>query len=146
MGSKSYPAILCLIISLETLSLWKRVIAVQRSVCALRVCAVDNAIPIKSWFEDPTDTALLNLLPVLDCLRFTHDVRSILSRNLVHAPPVMPQALLQPPAHMLGNAPAPVALGNAQTQTHTHAHIALAHPSAALSMHPNSIVTQVARS
>lgn len=42
----------------------------------------DNAIPIKSWFSDPTDTALLNLLPVLDALRFTQDVRSVLSRNL----------------------------------------------------------------
>lgn len=42
----------------------------------------DNAIPIKSWFSDPTDTALLNLLPVLDALRFTSDVRSVLSRNL----------------------------------------------------------------
>lgn len=42
----------------------------------------DNAIPIKSWFTDPHDTALLNLLPVLDALRFTSDVRTILSRNL----------------------------------------------------------------
>ncbi|VEN47591.1 unnamed protein product [Callosobruchus maculatus] len=42
----------------------------------------NNAIPIKSWFSDPTDTALLNLLPVLDALRFTADVRSVLSRNL----------------------------------------------------------------
>ncbi|XP_003740585.1 CTD nuclear envelope phosphatase 1 [Galendromus occidentalis] len=42
----------------------------------------DNAIPIKSWFNDPNDTALLNLLPVLDALRFCSDVRSILSRNL----------------------------------------------------------------
>lgn len=42
----------------------------------------DNAIPIKSWFSDPSDTALLNLLPVLDALRFTSDVRSVLSRNL----------------------------------------------------------------
>lgn len=42
----------------------------------------DNAIPIKSWFSDPTDMALLNLLPVLDALRFTTDVRSVLSRNL----------------------------------------------------------------
>jgi len=40
-----------------------------------------NAIPIKSWFWDPTDTCLLNLLPFLDALRFTSDVRSILSRN-----------------------------------------------------------------
>jgi len=46
-----------------------------------------NAMPIKSWFSDPTDTALLNLLPVLDALRFTQDVRSVLSRNLhVHRP------------------------------------------------------------
>ncbi|XP_076306464.1 CTD nuclear envelope phosphatase 1A-like isoform X2 [Tachypleus tridentatus] len=44
----------------------------------------DNAIPIKSWFSDPTDTALLNLLPFLDALRFTSDVRSVLSRNLHH--------------------------------------------------------------
>ncbi|XP_014275839.1 CTD nuclear envelope phosphatase 1 homolog isoform X1 [Halyomorpha halys] len=42
----------------------------------------DNAIPIKSWFSDPMDTALLNLLPVLDALRFTNDVRSVLGRNL----------------------------------------------------------------
>ncbi|XP_013777287.1 CTD nuclear envelope phosphatase 1A-like isoform X1 [Limulus polyphemus] len=42
----------------------------------------DNAIPIRSWFSDPTDIALLNLLPVLDALRFTSDVRSVLSRNL----------------------------------------------------------------
>ncbi|XP_069776136.1 CTD nuclear envelope phosphatase 1 isoform X2 [Narcine bancroftii] len=42
----------------------------------------DNAIPIKSWFSEPGDTALLNLLPMLDALRFTADVRSLLSRNL----------------------------------------------------------------
>lgn len=42
----------------------------------------DNAMPIKSWFSDPTDTALLNLLPVLDALRFTSDVRSVLGRNI----------------------------------------------------------------
>ncbi|KAF4525865.1 hypothetical protein B566_EDAN015968 [Ephemera danica] len=34
----------------------------------------DNAIPIRSWFSDPLDTALLNLLPVLDALRFTQDI------------------------------------------------------------------------
>ena len=43
---------------------------------------LDNAIPIKSWFADPSDTALLNILPMLDALRFTADVRSILSRNV----------------------------------------------------------------
>jgi len=40
-----------------------------------------NAIPIRSWFSDPSDTCLLNLLPFLDALRFASDVRSILSRN-----------------------------------------------------------------
>jgi len=44
-------------------------------------CA-DNAIPIQSWFSDPTDLSLLNLLPMLDALRFCSDVRSVLSRNL----------------------------------------------------------------
>jgi CTD nuclear envelope phosphatase 1 len=42
----------------------------------------DNAIPIKSWFSDARDTCLLYLLPFLDCLRFTNDVRSVLDRNL----------------------------------------------------------------
>ncbi|KAI0986738.1 hypothetical protein GJ496_008010 [Pomphorhynchus laevis] len=39
-----------------------------------------NAIPIKSWFSDRNDRALLNLLPFLDALRFTADVRSVLGR------------------------------------------------------------------
>ncbi|CAG5111732.1 Oidioi.mRNA.OKI2018_I69.chr2.g6007.t2.cds [Oikopleura dioica] len=29
---------------------------------------VENAVPIKSWFSDPHDTCLLNLLPMLDAL------------------------------------------------------------------------------
>ena len=45
------------------------------------ICLADNAIPIQSWFSDPHDQCLLNLLPFLDALRFTSDVRSILSRN-----------------------------------------------------------------
>uniref|UniRef100_A0A8C9GG21 Mitochondrial import inner membrane translocase subunit TIM50 n=1 Tax=Piliocolobus tephrosceles TaxID=591936 RepID=A0A8C9GG21_9PRIM len=42
----------------------------------------DKAITIKSWFSDPSDTTLLKLLPMLDALRFTVDVRLVLSHNL----------------------------------------------------------------
>ena len=48
----------------------------------LLVLFPDNAIPIKSWVSDPYDSALLNILPVLDALRFCSDVRSMLGRNL----------------------------------------------------------------
>lgn len=41
-----------------------------------------NAIPINSYFYDPSDEALLNLLPFLDALRFVNDVRSVLSRRV----------------------------------------------------------------
>ena len=34
--------------------------------------------PIEGWTHDPNDEALLDLLPVLDSLRFTGDVRHIL--------------------------------------------------------------------
>ena len=45
----------------------------------------ENAIAIESWFENPADQALLNLLPVLAALRHVHDVRSILSlRTAAH--------------------------------------------------------------
>ncbi|KAI0723110.1 NIF-domain-containing protein [Earliella scabrosa] len=54
-----------------------------------RVCLVDNSpvcysineangIPIEGWTHDPHDEALLDLLPVLDSLRFTNDVRRVL--------------------------------------------------------------------
>ncbi|KAE8207866.1 hypothetical protein CF327_g7237 [Tilletia walkeri] len=54
-----------------------------------RVCLVDNSpasylinpangIPIEGWTHDPNDEALLDLLPVLDSLRFANDVRHIL--------------------------------------------------------------------
>jgi Dullard-like phosphatase family protein len=40
----------------------------------------ENAMPIDNWMGDnPADDALLNLLPFLNALRFTSDVRSILS-------------------------------------------------------------------
>ena len=37
-----------------------------------------NGIPIEGWTHDPNDEALLDLLPVLDSLRFASDVRHIL--------------------------------------------------------------------
>lgn len=37
-----------------------------------------NGIPIEGWTHDPHDEALLELLPVLDSLRFTGDVRRVL--------------------------------------------------------------------
>lgn len=54
-----------------------------------KVCLVDNSpasyrlnrangIPIEGWTHDPNDEALLDLLPVLDSLRFASDVRHIL--------------------------------------------------------------------
>ncbi|KAJ3764123.1 NLI interacting factor-like phosphatase [Lentinula raphanica] len=54
-----------------------------------RVCLIDNSpvsyrvneangIPIEGWTNDPSDEALLDLLPVLDSLRFTSDVRRVL--------------------------------------------------------------------
>ncbi len=63
-----------------------------------RVCLLDNSpasflmhpdsgIPIASWTHDRSDTALLDLLPFLDALRFTDDVRSILSLRRLATPP-----------------------------------------------------------
>jgi len=54
-----------------------------------RVCLIDNSpisyrvneangIPIEGWTQDPADEALLHLLPILDSLRFTSDVRHVL--------------------------------------------------------------------
>ncbi|KAH9948351.1 NIF-domain-containing protein [Amylocystis lapponica] len=54
-----------------------------------RICLIDNSpvcysvneangIPIEGWTHDPHDEALLDLLPVLDSLRFTSDVRHVL--------------------------------------------------------------------
>ncbi len=38
----------------------------------------DNAIPITSWFNDPNDRQLLELLPLLNSLVPVDDVRTIL--------------------------------------------------------------------
>ena len=38
-----------------------------------------NGILIESWTDDQNDECLLELILFLDALRFTHDVRSVLS-------------------------------------------------------------------
>ncbi|RDX62914.1 CTD small phosphatase-like protein 2, partial [Mucuna pruriens] len=40
---------------------------------------VDNGIPIESWYEDPTDTALISMLPFLEKLIDVEDVRPFIA-------------------------------------------------------------------
>ncbi|KAM7258895.1 hypothetical protein ACFE04_014636 [Oxalis oulophora] len=42
---------------------------------------VNNGIPIKSWFDDPTDCALISLLPFLETLVDANDVRPIIAKK-----------------------------------------------------------------
>lgn len=42
---------------------------------------VDNGIPIESWFDDKTDSALLCLLPFLESLVGVDDVRPVISKK-----------------------------------------------------------------
>ncbi|KAI8082956.1 NLI interacting factor-like phosphatase-domain-containing protein [Halteromyces radiatus] len=62
-----------------------------------KVCLIDNSpiayelyqengIPISSWFNAPNDESLLDLLPLLDALRFTSDVRNILKLRKLSVP------------------------------------------------------------
>ncbi|KAL7242144.1 hypothetical protein ACSBR1_014668 [Camellia fascicularis] len=42
---------------------------------------VNNGIPIKSWFDDPSDCALISLLPFLETLVDADDVRPIIAKR-----------------------------------------------------------------
>ncbi|KAJ0435547.1 putative protein-serine/threonine phosphatase [Helianthus annuus] len=42
---------------------------------------VNNGIPIKSWFDDPSDCALISLLPFLETLVDAQDVRPIIAKR-----------------------------------------------------------------
>ena len=53
-------------------------IPLSRACCLPILCVAVNGIPIEGWTHDPSDEALLDLLPVLDSLRFTSDVRRVL--------------------------------------------------------------------
>ncbi|KAL5221726.1 hypothetical protein ABZP36_026439 [Zizania latifolia] len=44
---------------------------------------VDNGIPIKSWFDDPSDQELVELLPFLETLVGVEDVRPIISKTFL---------------------------------------------------------------
>ncbi|KAL6950821.1 hypothetical protein ACO0QE_000103 [Hanseniaspora vineae] len=39
---------------------------------------IDNAIHVESWINDPTDSDLLQLLPFLEAMRYTTDVKTVL--------------------------------------------------------------------
>lgn len=42
---------------------------------------VSNGIPIKSWFDDPSDRALMSLIPFLETLADVEDVRPIITEK-----------------------------------------------------------------
>ncbi|KAK6934100.1 FCP1 homology domain [Dillenia turbinata] len=42
---------------------------------------VDNGIPIKSWFDDPSDCELISLIPFLETLADADDVRPIIAKR-----------------------------------------------------------------
>lgn len=42
---------------------------------------VNNGIPINSWFDDPSDSALISLLPFLETLVNADDVRPIIAQR-----------------------------------------------------------------
>ncbi|KAI9892530.1 MAG: Nuclear envelope morphology protein 1 [Vezdaea aestivalis] len=42
----------------------------------------DNALPIEGWINDPTDNDLLHLVPLLEALQYTTDVRALLALRM----------------------------------------------------------------
>lgn len=57
-----------------------KVVIIDNSPQVFRL-QVNNGIPIKSWFDDSTDTALLSLLPFLETLVDVDDVRPVIAKR-----------------------------------------------------------------
>jgi len=51
------------------------------SCCQVFRLQVNNGIPIKSWFDDPSDNELISLIPFLETLAEADDVRPVIAQR-----------------------------------------------------------------
>jgi len=66
----------------------------------------DNAVPVASWFDDMSDTELLDLIPFFESLSKVDNVYRVLRNSNNPPPPVHPHQLLLPPLGTSHTAPA----------------------------------------
>lgn len=50
----------------------------------------DNALPISSWFNDPTDTQLTEILPILDAMAASDDITTVIANLHMYQPQTPP--------------------------------------------------------